>query len=206
MDQYGQGPGVYPKTLAPKAPAHPYCRCHLQPLTGLDARTKWQERPGAAQAWIRAQGINDGASIMGSRERLKMVLDGADPVAVHNSRIDPMYQVRLVGGGDVAPLVVDRMPVMNESYKIAKEGGRHGGMLKNYSDLPRQMVERGLRSIEGQISKHEEWIADPFSKLTATIDADAVRYLKERKWPKDVARLREEADVLRGLVEEMKNA
>lgn len=97
VNRFGLGAGVYPKALAPKAPAHPHCRCHLQPITGMDPKTKWREHPGAAQAWVRAQGLNDGASVMGSRARRDEVLKGADPVSVWNSRTDPLYRVGRVG-------------------------------------------------------------------------------------------------------------
>jgi hypothetical protein len=32
-----------------------------------------------------------------------------------------------------------------------------------------------------------------------------VQHLVEKKWPKDIARLKEEAEVLGGLIEELKN-
>src|SRR5574337_224108 len=98
-DRYGLGPGIYPKHLAPKPPAHPHCRCILQPLTGLNPATKWRERPGAAQAWLREQGLNEGAAVMGSRARRDAVLKGADPLALWNERSDPLYRVRMVREG-----------------------------------------------------------------------------------------------------------
>lgn len=140
VDKYGLGPGVYPKALAPKAPAHPHCRCILQPLTGMPPDTRWRERPDAARAWIKAQGINNGAAIMGSRERLGQVLNGADPVAVHNSRTDPLYRVRQVGGGEVTPLVADRMPNMKP----------HPDALPNatQAEIPLEKLERYALNLE----------------------------------------------------------
>ena len=97
------------------------------------------------------------------------------------------------------------MPNLNHDYEIARNGGRHSGLLKNYVDLPLPMVERGIRSIETQITLHETWIKNPFSKLPATIEKHQVEFLVTKKWPKDIERLQEEMEVLKGLIKEREN-
>lgn len=98
VDKYGLGPGVYPKAKAPKAPAHPFCRCILAPRLDIRLGTKAKERAGAEREWLRQQGGAEAAQVMGSRARRDAVLKGADPLDVWNSRSDPMYRVGRIGG------------------------------------------------------------------------------------------------------------
>ena len=95
VNRYGLGPGVYPKRLAPVAPAHPYCRCVLSPRLDLTGR-KARENDGADLAFFRALDPSTAARVAGSNDKLDRVLKGADPLAVHNERIDPLYKVRTV--------------------------------------------------------------------------------------------------------------
>jgi len=95
VNRWGLGGGVYPKRLAPVAPAHPFCRCVLSPRLDLTGR-RGREVPGADQAVFRGMGLNEAAQVAGSRDKLDQVLRGADPVVVHNERIDPAYRVRTV--------------------------------------------------------------------------------------------------------------
>lgn len=95
VNGWGLGPGVYPKRAAPVAPAHPFCRCVLSPRLDLTGK-RGREVPGAAGAVFRRWSLTEAAQVAGSRAKLDMVLGGADPVAVHNERIDPAYQVRTV--------------------------------------------------------------------------------------------------------------
>lgn len=96
LDRYGLGKGVYPKKLAPVAPAHPHCRCVLRPRLDIRLGTKAKENPDADGAYIRSLG-GDGALVMGSRAKLDQVLRGAKPLDVHNATIDPAYRVKLAG-------------------------------------------------------------------------------------------------------------
>ena len=93
----------------------------------------------------------------------------------------------------------------SDAYEIAKAGGKHSGMLRNYAERPKAMIERGWESIKKQIELHELWISDPCIKLPSTIDGRELHHLVSVKWPRDIARLKEEADVLRGLMEDGKN-
>lgn len=95
VNGWGLGPGVYPTRQAPVAPAHPFCRCVLSPRLDLTGR-RGREVPGAGQAVFRALEPAQAAQVAGSRDKLDQVLRGADPLAVHNARIDPAYRVRTV--------------------------------------------------------------------------------------------------------------
>ncbi|MBE2293577.1 MAG: hypothetical protein IAF00_01460, partial [Phycisphaerales bacterium] len=47
VDQYGLGPGVYPKAAAPLPPFHPFCRCLLSPVVNLPTTTQPRYNPNA---------------------------------------------------------------------------------------------------------------------------------------------------------------
>lgn len=105
VNRHGLGPGVYPKRLAPVAPAHPHCFCVLSPRLDLTGRTA-RDVEGADGAYFRSFPLRDASRIAGSGEKLKKVLAGADAVAVHNAGIAPAYQVRTaeqVAGAQAGP-------------------------------------------------------------------------------------------------------
>lgn len=97
VDRFGLGPGVFPKALAPKAPAHPFCRCVLAPCLDIPLGTPYVDNPEAGRAWLQQQPISVGAEVVGSRAKRLMALSGADPVAVYNERTDPRYRILTVG-------------------------------------------------------------------------------------------------------------
>ena len=97
LDRYGLGKGVYPKRLAPVAPAHPFCLCNLRPRLDIRLGTKAKENPDADGAYIRSLPAEDAARVMGSRAKLDAVLRGANPLEVHNATIEPAYRVKLAG-------------------------------------------------------------------------------------------------------------
>ena len=100
VDRYGLGPGVYPKGKAPVPAYHPHCRCILAPKLDIRKGTKAALREGSERAWLREQGIENGARIVGSREKLKAVFDGADPMAIHDAGKDPLYRFKRVAEVD----------------------------------------------------------------------------------------------------------
>ena len=102
VDRHGLGPGVYPKRLAPVAPAHPFCKCVLSPRLDLTGR-KARDVPGADGAFFRSMPLRDASRIAGSGGKLKRVLAGADPLAVHNQGISPAYRVKTVEQAASAP-------------------------------------------------------------------------------------------------------
>lgn len=99
VDHYGLGPGVYPKSLAPKAPFHPWCRCLISPRVDIPPGLKYREREGAGRAWLREQGP-DGARVLGSRDKLAAVLQGADVNSLVNAVVPGAYRVRRLGEVD----------------------------------------------------------------------------------------------------------
>lgn len=79
-DLYGLGPGVYPKTVAPLPPFHPYCRCVLAPRLDLTGRTAQPLDEGEDAYFLRRLGVSTAAQVVGSRAKLEAVLDRGEPV------------------------------------------------------------------------------------------------------------------------------
>lgn len=100
--------------------------------------------------------------------------------------------------------VGDNRRMENEAYQTARSGGRNSGLLKNYSDLPDNLVEKAIRSLERQIDLHRGYAADPYLKVPRGYDPEKIGYLVHEKWPKEILRFSEEIDVLRGLLEDRK--
>jgi hypothetical protein len=50
-DNYGMGPGVYPKARAPIPPVHPHCMCRLVPVYGVE-KVKQRFVPSAGKEWL----------------------------------------------------------------------------------------------------------------------------------------------------------
>jgi hypothetical protein len=101
-----------------------------------------------------------------------------------------------VGAGEAGVAV-------NAAYQAAKEGGRHAGFLRTFSDRSASEVQRGINSLNKGVSLHLEKIANPATyadRWNSMTDQEREGLL--RYWQKEVIRYSEQADVLRGLLEE----
>ena len=97
-DQYGLGPGVYPKRKAPKPPYHPHCRCVLSPRVDLTGRKERPENPDADRYFLARLGESMQGAIMGSKAKAGEVFRGSKALDVLNKSIaQPEYRVRQVG-------------------------------------------------------------------------------------------------------------
>lgn len=92
VNRYGLGPGVYPKRLAPKPVAHPFCRCRLRSRPDLNG-VRWSEVTGAEAAYLRRFGDRNAVKLMGSRQRLESVLNGQEARAAWNRGRPAEYHV-----------------------------------------------------------------------------------------------------------------
>ncbi len=54
--------------------------------------------------------------------------------------------------------------------------------------------------MEKTIELHEAWIANPYLKVSRTADKRQIDALVTRKWPGDIARIREEMAILKGIL------
>ncbi len=90
------------------------------------------------------------------------------------------------------------------AYEIAKEGGRHAGFLKNYEDRDTMELEKGIASLQDVIAEHEAKISEPQRSVP---DFDALseqeqQHLRDKKWPADIARQKEQVAILMGIIDE----
>jgi hypothetical protein len=90
----------------------------------------------------------------------------------------------------------------NPAYQTARAGGRHAGTLANYAGRSTAEIQKAIESYERQVALHEQKIADPsrfadrWERMTAMEREGLIRH-----WQQDIARNKELADVLRGLLE-----
>lgn len=72
------------------------CYCKLKPKYSLDAAGA-REVPGGVAAYLRSMPVDEAARVMGSRQRLQRVLDGASVDSVVNAGVDPLYRLARLG-------------------------------------------------------------------------------------------------------------
>lgn len=88
------------------------------------------------------------------------------------------------------------------AYEIAKEGGRHSGLLEQYAGKSTREIQKALGSYEKQVALHKEKLANPakFAERWKTMSAKERQGLL-RKWENDAQRNQELADIMKGLLE-----
>lgn len=97
-DQYGLGPGVYPKERAPVPPFHPHCMCVMSPRLDLTGRTASDMDEGADAYFLRRLGVGTAGRIVGSQDKLFEVLNGRRTAEeVQNASRDPLYRLKTAG-------------------------------------------------------------------------------------------------------------
>ena len=95
-DLWGLGPGLYPKAKAPKPPFHPHCWCRLVTRPDKTAEVA-REREDAVRVWLRTLPAAEAARVLGNRQRLDYVLNGADWERVTQAAVRDEYRLRRVG-------------------------------------------------------------------------------------------------------------
>lgn len=101
---WGLGPGIYPKARAPKPPFHPHCWCKLVTRPDLTL-AQAKEREDGAREFLRSLPPAEAARILGNRQRLDLVLGGADWEKVTQAAVRSEYRLRRVG--EVRDAIVD---------------------------------------------------------------------------------------------------
>lgn len=93
-DQYGKGPGVYPKLRAPIPPFHPFCRCYLKPRLDLIGEMPGKVKEDADAYFLERLNEKTAARVMGSQLRRDRVIQGKEQALdVYNDRIPGAYRV-----------------------------------------------------------------------------------------------------------------
>lgn len=93
---WGLGPGLYPKARAPKPPFHPHCFCKLVTRPDLTL-AQAKEREDGAREFLKSLPPAEAARVLGNRERLDLVLGGADWEKVTQAAVRSEYRLRRVG-------------------------------------------------------------------------------------------------------------
>lgn len=106
-DLFGLGRGCYPKAKAPKPIYHPFCRCKLRSRPDLFASAAVESK-NAEAAYLRSLPLADAARVMGSRDRLQKMLNGAKLDDVVNATQDPYYKMQRLGNMTDPELPVDK--------------------------------------------------------------------------------------------------
>ncbi|TAH28403.1 MAG: hypothetical protein EAZ06_10170 [Cytophagales bacterium] len=105
--------------------------------------------------------------------------------------------------------IFSKKVIKNEAFEEAqKNGGRHHGLYKQYLDKPKEQIEKGIKSYQKTIEEHLELIKNPKETMKKfdkgdwdLLDPREQKALIEKKWPSDVKRLKEQRDILKGILE-----
>lgn len=89
------------------------------------------------------------------------------------------------------------------AYDVARTGGRHAGLLRTYQGKSTAEIQRALRSYERQVELHRQKMSYPeqFVQDWAHKSLRVQRGLLQH-WQEDLARNRELAEVMRGILQE----
>lgn len=89
----------------------------------------------------------------------------------------------------------------NTAYDVAKAGGKHAGLLKNYSGRTAAEIQKAIASLEREAATHAEKRANParfaerWAQMSAQERTGLIKY-----WQKEASGYQEQAEVLRGLL------
>ncbi|HRK67137.1 MAG TPA: RHS repeat-associated core domain-containing protein, partial [Hyphomonas sp.] len=105
-----------------------------------------------------------------------------------------------VAGGCLGMAAAALPQRVSAAYKIAAEGGKHAGFLRNYSSKSIRELERGIKNISKEISSHYSKIKNP-EKYVSEWGKRSDQYKKGvvEKWKKDIARQKEQRDILKDI-------
>ena len=98
--------------------------------------------------------------------------------------------------------VLESSAAPNNAFNAAQAGGKHAGFLKNYAGKSASELKSGIASLQKQIAEHADKIANPEKYIPnfKQLDPRQQAALLGNKWPSDIARLQEQADILQGLL------
>ncbi|GBF82372.1 hypothetical protein [Aphanothece sacrum] len=92
---------------------------------------------------------------------------------------------------------------MNEAYNIAQQGGKHSGFYNEYTTRSNTEIQKGIDSINKQISEHEDKIRNPQKYISNfnNLDPRQQKALPQ-KWQSDIKRQIEQKTILEGILKE----
>lgn len=103
--------------------------------------------------------------------------------------------------GVFARMAASRVPL---AYKVAAEGGRHAGQLKQYLKQTPSQLQRTIRSLDKRIAEHREKIKNP-EKYMSRDDASVPANVERAKldWTRDINRQQEHKDIAKQVLRQM---
>jgi hypothetical protein len=85
------------------------------------------------------------------------------------------------------------------AYEIAKQGGRHAGLLRLYQGISVEEIQRALRRYERQAALHRQKMSSPETFVQDWVGKNPrAQQGPLRHWQQDLIRHQEVADVMRG--------
>lgn len=97
--------------------------------------------------------------------------------------------------------VAARLPdVSNSVFERARAGGRHSGFLRQNQGKSENELQRARRSLEKQVLKHQDKIANADSYIDRAISARQRQALIESYWPKEIKNFSDQIDILDELI------
>lgn len=87
------------------------------------------------------------------------------------------------------------------AYEIAKAGGTHSGLLRNYAQRSTKEIQDAIKSYEKRVAEHVEKLANPekYAKNWENMSVEAREGLLQ-KWQTDLQRNKNEGYVMRGIL------
>lgn len=165
-------------------------RAHADGLTAYDAADRWSRGASRRQRDVAA-----------SRTYTYNHLVSLAQVAPATSTTQEHAQA---DGGDLSTPASRGVAAKTgmSAYGVAVSGGKHAGFLKNHLGRSTPEIERGIASIEKQIAGHQAKVQNPAAHIDdwASLDPRQQQALLTSKWPGDIARQREQLDILRGIL------
>ena len=89
------------------------------------------------------------------------------------------------------------------AYEVAKEGGRHAGLLRTYQGKTVEEIRRALQGYERQVERHRQKMSNPGQCVEEWVRKRLrVQQGLLRHWQEDLARTQELVKVMRGILQE----
>jgi gas vesicle protein len=107
-------------------------------------------------------------------------------------------------GKEIVTKVLSKKKTVKSAFEIAKDGGKHSGFYKQYVKKPTKDIQNGIKSINKEIEKHKDKIANPEKYIPEwdRLDPREQKALINKKWPGDIKRQKEQKQILQGILKE----
>lgn len=184
--EMGLGKGVFTRDAVPRHKAHPHCMCLLIPRVTP----------------IKQKGSKHYAEFVKNatpEQRQTLLPNWAQSALQAGVPVNELIRPDGLG------LVTHKTLKAQSTFEAARhQGGAHHGWYLQQQGLTDAELEKGIKSLQKQIDKHQAWIDNPLLKIPdfKTFHPDRQRNLIERKWPQDIQRHQDLIAILEGILRE----